>query len=54
MNMITADTKSKSTRDKLYESIVEDIKKIYGGKLPETEAHAAARNLIEFYKVLLE
>ena len=40
--------------DKLYESITEDIMKMYGNTLSKTEAHSAARNLIEFYRVLLE
>lgn len=45
---------AKNNRDKLYESITEDIMKMYGNTLSKTEAHSAARNLIEFYRVLLE
>ncbi len=45
---------AKNNRDKLYESITEDIIKMYGNTLSKTEAHAAARNLIEFYRILLE
>ena len=44
----------KNNRDKLYESIAEDIMKMYGNTLSKTEAHSAARNLIEFYRILLE
>ena len=45
---------AKNNRDKLYESITEDIIKMYGNTLSKTEAHTAARNLIEFYRILLE
>ena len=41
-------------REELYNSIVEDIKKKYDYKLSETEAHKAARNLIDFYRELLK
>ena len=44
----------KNNKDKLYESITEDIMKMYGNTLSKTEAHSAARNLIEFYRILLE
>lgn len=45
---------AKNNRDKLYESITEDIMKMYVNTLSKTEAHTAARNLIEFYRILLE
>ena len=45
---------AKNNRDKLYESITEDIIKMYGNTLSKTEANTAARNLIEFYRILLE
>ena len=45
---------AKNNRDKLYESITEDIIKMYGNTLSKTEVHTAARNLIEFYRILLE
>jgi hypothetical protein len=41
-------------REKLYESIVDDIRKKYDGKLSEAETHEAARNLIAFVKIMLE
>lgn len=41
-------------REQLYESIVDDIRKKYAGKLSEPELHEAARRLIEFVKILLE
>ena len=45
---------AKNNRDKLYESITEDIIKMYSNTLSKTEVHTAARNLIEFYRILLE
>ncbi len=53
-NHISLFRQKKNNRDKLYESIAEDIIKMYGNTLSKTEAHSAARNLIEFYRVLLE
>ena len=41
-------------QEKLYESIVDDIKKKYIGKLSEPEAHEATRRLIEFVKIIME
>ena len=41
-------------REKLYNSIVEDIKKKYDYKLSEAKAHRAARNLIDFVRELLK
>ena len=37
-----------------YDKIVQKIQVLYDNKLSPTEAHAAARNLIGFCKVLLE
>ena len=44
----------KMTKDELYESLVDDIRKKYNGKLSDLEAHTAARNFIEFVKILLK
>jgi hypothetical protein len=41
-------------REELYESIVEDIRQMYDGKLSEVELHTATRNLIEFCRILLK
>jgi hypothetical protein len=41
-------------KEELYESIVEDIRKMYEGKLSEVELHTATRNLIEFCRILLK
>jgi len=41
-------------REELYNSIVEDIKRQYDYNLTETEAHEAARNLIDFVRELLK
>ncbi|WP_375332811.1 MULTISPECIES: hypothetical protein [unclassified Candidatus Tisiphia] len=43
----------KRSKDELYESIVNKIRVKYNGKLSDVEAHTAARNLIEFVKILL-
>ncbi|WP_417905291.1 hypothetical protein [Candidatus Tisiphia endosymbiont of Micropterix aruncella] len=43
----------KRSKDELYESIVNGIRAEYNGKLSDVEAHTAARNLIEFVKILL-
>jgi hypothetical protein len=51
---ITADKKSNRSRDELYESIVEDIRKMYSDKLSEVELHTATGNLIEFCRILLK
>ncbi|WP_342269934.1 hypothetical protein [Rickettsia endosymbiont of Orchestes rusci] len=40
--------------EEIYESIVDDIRKRYNGKLSEPELHEAARRLIEFVKILME
>ncbi|WP_341789932.1 hypothetical protein [Rickettsia endosymbiont of Polydrusus tereticollis] len=42
------------SNEEIYESIVERIRKMYNGKLPEVEAHEAARRLIEFVKILMQ
>ncbi|WP_342257124.1 hypothetical protein [Rickettsia endosymbiont of Aspidapion aeneum] len=42
------------SREEIYESIVENIRKMYNGKLSEVEAHEAARRLIEFCKILMK
>lgn len=41
-------------KEELYESIVEDIRQMYDGKLSEVELHTATRNLIEFCRILLK
>jgi hypothetical protein len=43
----------KRSKDELYELIVNDIRAEYNDKLSDVEAHTAARNLIEFVKILL-
>lgn len=43
-----------SKKEELYQSIVDDIRRMYNGKLTEPELHEAARNLIEFVKLLLK
>ncbi|MCX4083478.1 hypothetical protein N7281_00990 [Rickettsia hoogstraalii] len=43
-----------SKQNKLYESIVNDIRKKYDSKLSEPELHKAARRLIEFVKIIME
>ena len=48
------DGRDRHDKEELYESIVEDIRKMYEGKLSEVELHTATRNLIEFCKILLE
>ncbi|WP_342270111.1 hypothetical protein [Rickettsia endosymbiont of Orchestes rusci] len=40
--------------EEIYESIVENIRKMYNGKLSEVEVHEAARNFIEFVKILVK
>ena len=42
------------SKEELYESIVEDIRQMYDGKLSEVELHTATRNLIEFCRILLK
>lgn len=42
-----------SKQEELHKSIVDDISKKYDGKLSDAQAHAAARNLIEFVKILI-
>ena len=44
----------KNKQKESYESIVEYIKALYNGRLSDTEAHQAARNFIEFVKIMLE
>lgn len=41
-------------QEELYASIVEDMKGLYNGKLSDVEAHEAARNFIEFVKIMLK
>ena len=41
------------TSEELYDTIVNDIRTMYDGKLSEIELHKAARNLIEFCKELI-
>ena len=41
-------------KEKLFNSIVEDIKKKYNYKISEVKAREAARNLIDFYRILLK
>lgn len=41
-------------KEKLYEEIVSDIQKKYEGNLSPKEAQVAARNLIEFVKIMLK
>lgn len=43
-----------SKLDAAYLNIVEDMRKLYDYKISETEAHEAARNLINFCKIVLE
>ncbi|MCC8368611.1 MAG: hypothetical protein LN573_00785 [Rickettsia endosymbiont of Oxypoda opaca] len=42
------------SNEEIYESIVEGIRERHNGKLPEVEAHEAARRLIEFVKILMQ
>lgn len=37
-----------------YYGIVDEIKILYKGNISEQEAHEAARNLINFFEILLE
>lgn len=37
-----------------YLGVVEGIIELYEGKIPLTEAHEAARNLVNFFQILLE
>lgn len=48
-----ASTKN-SDKEQLYESIVRDIRNMYGNNLSELEIHQAARNLIEFVRELMK
>jgi len=41
-------------KDRIYESIVNDIRNIYGDDLSETETHQAARNFMEFVRALIK
>ena len=41
-------------KEQLYESIVQDIRSMYGNSLSELEIHQAARNLIEFVRELMK
>lgn len=41
-------------KEKLFNSIVEDIKKKYNYKISEVKAREAAKNLIDFYRILLK
>jgi uncharacterized protein YlxP (DUF503 family) len=41
-------------KEKLFNSIVEDIKKKYNYKISEVKAREAAKNLIDFYRLLLK
>lgn len=43
-----------SDKEQLYESIVQDIRSMYGNSLSELETHQAARNLIEFVRELMK
>jgi hypothetical protein len=43
-----------SDKEQLYESIVQDIRNMYGNSLSELEIHQAARNLIEFVRELMK
>jgi hypothetical protein len=45
------DTKSP---EESYKALVDHIKGMYNGKLSDVEAHTAARNFIEFVKILLK
>ena len=45
---------NRRSKEELYESIVEDIRQMYDGKLSEVELHTATRNLIEFCRILLK
>jgi hypothetical protein len=40
--------------EEIYKPIVDDISKMYNGKLSEVETHEAARNMIEFVKIFME
>jgi hypothetical protein len=37
-----------------YKALVDHVKDMYNGKLSDVEAHTAARNFIEFVKILLK
>jgi hypothetical protein len=37
-----------------YEALVDHIRDMYNGKLSDVEAHTAARNFIEYVKILLK
>jgi hypothetical protein len=37
-----------------YKALVDHIRDMYSGKLSDVEAHTAARNFIEFVKILLK
>ena len=52
LNINTA--KANSHKERLYQSIVQDIRTMYGNNLSELEIHQAARNLIEFVRELLK
>jgi|GEM_PF-3805220 len=41
-------------KEELYESVVNNIRGMYNGELLEVDAHQAARNFIEFVKILLK
>ena len=43
-----------SSKEELYESIVQDIRDQYGTKFSEVEIHQAARNFIEFVRKLMK
>lgn len=44
----------KRSSEEIYSSILERIRQMYNGKLPEQEVHEAARRLIEFMKIIME
>jgi hypothetical protein len=45
---------AKPSSDELFQSIVDNIKQRYNGELSDVEAHTAARNLIEFVRIVLK
>ncbi len=47
------EVKTETTQEELFAKIVRDIRGMYDYELSEIEAHEAARNFIEFVRILL-
>lgn len=47
-------SKLELTQEELFDNIVQRIRNMYDYELSDVEAHTAARNLIEFVRILLK